>query len=111
MPALPVSHLDVGRCGAQGKDSFTGETQVLDRTGKRRQSSGSERIFEDDTRRLWFAGQAATPRGNEAVVFTCLSDAREAQRAVVLDVEVPLTAEGSDLFRVLLRRAPRLGRL
>jgi hypothetical protein len=45
------------------------------------------------------------------VVFTCLSDAREALRAVALDVEVPLTEAGSNQLRMLLEVAPRLGRL
>jgi hypothetical protein len=75
------------------------------------QDPGSERIFEDGTRRLWSAGQTATPRGQEALVFTCLSDPREGPRAVTLDAEVPLTDEGSDKLRMLLDVAPRLGRL
>jgi hypothetical protein len=78
---------------------------------KLRRESGSERIFEDVARRIWSAGHAATPAGSEAVVFTCLSDAREAIRAVALDVEVPLTDEGSDRLRLLLEHAPRLGKL
>jgi hypothetical protein len=73
--------------------------------------SGSERIFEDETRRLWSAGHTATPRGQDALVFTCLSDPREGARAVTLDVEVPLTDAGSDQLRMLLDVAPRLGQL
>jgi hypothetical protein len=76
-----------------------------------RRSSGSERIFEDETRRLWSAGRSITPRGSDAIVFTCLSDAREAVRAVATDVEVPLTEEGSGQLRLLLGEAPRVGRL
>ena len=76
-----------------------------------RRSSGSERIFEDDARRLWCAGHAITPRGSDAVVFTCLSDAREAVRAVAMDIEVPLTETGTGELRVLLDAAPRLGKL
>lgn len=76
-----------------------------------RRSSGSERIFEDGTRRIWSAGHSATPEGADAVVFTCLSDAREAIRAVALDVEVPLTEAGSGQLRMLLDIAPRLGKL
>jgi hypothetical protein len=73
--------------------------------------SGSERIFEDAARRIWSAGNTHTPTGTEALVFTCLSDPREAVRAVTLDAEVPLTDAGSEKLRVLLRAAPRLGRL
>ena len=73
-----------------------------------RRSSGSERIFEDETRRLWSAGHSTTPSGSGAVVFTCLSDAREAIRAVALDVEVPLTEAGSSQLQMLLGKAPRL---
>ena len=76
-----------------------------------RRSSGSERIFEDDARRIWSAGHSSTPTGSDAVVFTCLSDSREAIRAVALDVEVPLTEAGSNQLRLLLEVAPRLGRL
>lgn len=76
-----------------------------------RRSSGSERIFEDGERRLWSAGHTETPAGSDAVVFTCLSDAREAVRAVALDVEVPLTEAGSGQLRMLLDIAPRLGKL
>jgi len=77
----------------------------------RRRSSGSERIFEDETSRLWSAGRMATPGGSGAVVFTCLSDPREAVRAVALDAEVPLTEAGSNQLRLLLGAAPRLGKL
>ena len=76
-----------------------------------RRCSGSERIFEDETRRLWSAGHSVTPSGSGAVVFTCLSDAREAIRAVALDVEVPLTEAGSSQLQLLLTKAPRLGQL
>jgi hypothetical protein len=75
------------------------------------QESGSERIFEDSLRRIWSAGHSNTPTGTEALVFTCLSDPRQAVRAVTLDAEVPLTDAGSDKLRMLLGLAPRLGRL
>ena len=81
--------------------------QPLDMTGE----GGSERIFEDAARRLWSAGHSHTPAGTEALVFTCLSDPRQAVRAVTLDAEVPLTDAGSARLRVLLGVAPRLGRL
>lgn len=77
----------------------------------KRRSSGSERIFEDETSRLWSAGHMVTPGGSDAVVFTCLSDPREAVRAVALDAEVPLTEAGSSQLRMLLDAAPRLGKL
>lgn len=79
--------------------------------GRLRRSSGSERIFEDGARRLWSAGHTATPRGSDAVVFTCLSDSREAVRAVVLAGELPLNEAGAEQLRALLEVAPRLGRL
>jgi len=76
-----------------------------------RRSSGSERIFEDGARRLWSAGHTSTPRGSDAIVFTCLSDSREAVRAVVLEGELPLTEAGAEQLKSLLAVAPRLGRL
>ena len=75
------------------------------------QDSGTERIFEDSLRRIWSDGQNNTPTGTEALVFTCLSDPRQAVRAVTLDAEVPLTDAGSDKLRMLLDVAPPLGRL
>lgn len=72
---------------------------------------GSERIFEDALRRIWSAGHTNTPTGTAALIFTCLSDPRQAVRAVRLDAEVPLTDAGSDKLRMLLDVAPRLGRL
>lgn len=75
------------------------------------QEWGSERIFEDALRRIWSAGHSNTPTGTEALVFTCLSDPRQAVRAVTLEAEVPLTDAGSDKLRTLLGVAPRLGQL
>ena len=79
--------------------------------GGSRQSSGTEHIFEDGTRRLWSAGRSLTPHGSDAVVFTCLSDSREAMRAVRLDPSSPLLDTRPEQLRSLLEVAPRLGKL
>jgi hypothetical protein len=79
--------------------------------GKPRRSSGSERIFEDGTRRLWSAGHSLTPHGSDAVVFTCISDSREAVRAMRLDAGMSLLEAGVERLRQLLEGAPRVGRL
>ena len=73
--------------------------------------SGSERVFEDERRRLWSAGRSVTPDGNDAIIFTCLSDTAESQRAASLDEQLPLSDIASEELRELLRVAPRLGRL
>ena len=78
---------------------------------RRRRSSGSERIFKDAARRLWSAGRSVTPTNIDAVVFTCISDAREAPRAVAIDPDFHLTDAESDALRQMLERAPRIGRL
>jgi len=74
-----------------------------------RRSSGVERLFEDDTGRLWSAGRTFTPQGGEAVLFTCIGNSREAPRAIACPAEFHLVDATVDEIRRLLGRAPRIG--
>jgi hypothetical protein len=76
-----------------------------------RRSSGSERVFEDQEGRLWSAARTTTPGGSDVVVFTCVSDSREAPRALATDAAFRLTESDPEALRHLLRRAPRLSQL
>jgi hypothetical protein len=76
-----------------------------------RRSSGAERIFDDEAGRLWSAGPTMTRHGTEALLFTCLSDPREAPRAVTPPPAFTLTEATPETLRELLARAPKLGRL
>ena len=74
-----------------------------------RRSSGVERLFEDDTGRLWSAGRTFTPHGGEAVLFTCIGDARESPRAIAAPMEFRLVDATTADLRALLDQAPRVG--
>lgn len=76
-----------------------------------RRSSGVERIFEDDDTRLWSAGRTITPQGGDALLFTCISDARESTRAIAIPPDFRLQDIRLEELRSLLHSAPRLGTL
>jgi len=68
--------------------------------------SGSERVFADDAGRLWSA-----TRTSGAVIFTCISDARRAGRALAIEDAVREDEIGDETLRVWLGAAPRIGTL
>ena len=74
-----------------------------------RRPSGGERVFADDTGRLWSAAPVDGTDG--AVVFTCISDSRQAARAIALEAGQHLADVGDETLRAWLREAPRMGRL
>jgi hypothetical protein len=87
-----------------------------------RRPSGSERVFADDVGRLWSAAlhaplpapRHAASRGEPAaLVFACISDARQPQRAIALDAaaEVAPADAADDALRGWLREAPAMGLL
>ena len=76
-----------------------------------RRSSGVERIFEDDMGRLWSAGRTVTPEEGEALLFTCVTDAREPPRALSLPPDFHLVDADVPALRDMLLRAPRVGML
>jgi len=77
----------------------------------RQQAPGSERVFEDALSRLWSAGLATASQSVDAVLFTCISEPREAHRAVGVSMEFDLLGATSDDLRTLLTVAPRVGLL
>ena len=83
-----------------------------------RRPSGGERVFVDEAGRVWSAAAlpAHRPRpssgGRElALVFTCVSDARLAQRAAAAPAGARLLDLTDHTLRAWLTDAPRLGRL
>jgi hypothetical protein len=82
-----------------------------------RRPSGGERVFTDEAGRLWSAAphrpgpNAGITATGAAVVFACISDARERMRAIAVDPAVRLAEAADDTLRVWLRDAPPMGRL
>ena len=84
-----------------------------------RRSSEGERVFADDVGRLWSAAlhaplplpRYAQPRVAAAVVFACISDARQPLRAIALDAVVALGDAADEALRGWLREAPAMGLL
>ena len=69
-------------------------------------TSTGDRVFADDTGRLWSAAHSG-----EAVVFTCITDGRDAGRALLVNL-VRLDASIDDeTLRAWLDAAPRIGTL
>ncbi len=68
--------------------------------------SGVERLFPDESGRLWSAIDAGV-----AVIFTCITDGRQAGRAIATDTALLEDNLGDETLRAWLRAAPRIGRL
>ena len=77
-----------------------------------RDPGGSERVFAADDGRLWGATRMQHERGDEeAVVFSCITDSRQAVRAIALSRDHDLADVSDETLRAWLRAAPRIGRL
>jgi hypothetical protein len=72
-------------------------------------SSGSERLFSDTAGRLWSAALSTTTQ--DALVFSCLSDARAPTRALAAPAPFHLSDATDDDLRRMLSEAPEVGRL
>ena len=72
----------------------------------RRRPSGGERIFADETGRLWSAAFTG-----EAMVFMCVSDGRQSGRAIAVTPDDVSDDLGDDRLRAWLSSAPHIGRL
>ena len=68
--------------------------------------SGSERVFADETGRFWSATRTAS-----AMIFTCISDARQSGRAIALEGAMREEEIGDETLRAWLGAAPRIGTL
>jgi hypothetical protein len=75
-----------------------------------RRSSGGERVFTDDEGRLWSAALEQRDGPDGALVFRCISDARQAVRALMVD-PLALPNAADEVLRGWLRAAPRIGTL
>ena len=72
----------------------------------RHRPSGGERIFADETGRLWSAAFTG-----EAIVFMCVSDGRQSGRAIAVTEDDLGDDLGDDKLRAWLSSAPHIGRL
>lgn len=72
--------------------------------------SGGERVFTDSVGRLWSALTHADDSGM-TVVFTCITEGRQAGRAIVIDLSQEVGDVGDETLRAWLEAAPRIGRL
>ena len=68
--------------------------------------SSGDRVFADDRGRLWGAAHVG-----EAIVFTCISEGRNAGRAIVVNLARLDDSVGDDALRAWLEAAPRIGTL
>lgn len=64
------------------------------------------RVFNDDAGRLWSAVYTAS-----AVVFTCISDARQSRRALAIEDVQREDETGDQTLRAWLGAAPKIGSL
>jgi hypothetical protein len=76
-----------------------------------RRPSGGERVFSDDAGRIWTAAYTISWEREGAMQFSCISDAREAMRAIAVAGANIITDVSDETLRQWLRIAPRLGRL
>ena len=77
-----------------------------------RRPSGGERVFTDALGRTWSAvyvkGEAG---GNNAVVFSCVSEVRQSGRALAVDLPAGVNDVEEAILRTWLSVAPRIGTL
>jgi hypothetical protein len=66
-------------------------------------------LFSDTAGRLWSAAFSGTTQ--EALVFSCLSDARAPTRALAAPPLFRLSEASDDDLRQMLSEAPEVGRL
>jgi hypothetical protein len=63
-------------------------------------------VFSDDNGRLWSVARTPT-----ALVFTCISDARQSGRALAIEDTLREEETGDDTLRAWLGAAPKIGSL
>lgn len=84
----------------------------LSTTPSSRRGSGGERVFSDDRGTLWNATfSKGVAIGDAAVVFACVSDARQSGRAIAADPDLIFADIPDDTLREWLNNAPKIGRL
>jgi hypothetical protein len=70
------------------------------------QVRADERVFADESGRLWSAVRTA-----RAVIFTCISDARQSGRAIAIEDTTREDDAGDETLRAWLGAAPKIGSL
>jgi hypothetical protein len=79
-------------------------------SSSRRHPQGGGRVFADDAGLLWSASR--TRNDDEgAIVFACITDSRQSNRAIAIAEDSRLIDASDDVLRAWLRDAPRIGRL
>jgi hypothetical protein len=78
-----------------------------------RRPAGEERVFAAPDGQLWGASMRPGPDDPNSVVlvFTCMNEARQAVRAVVVDSALRLRDVSDDSLREWLATAPTVGKL
>ena len=71
-----------------------------------RQVRADERVFADESGLLWSAVHTA-----RAVIFTCISDARQSGRAIAIEDTMREDDAGDETLRAWLGAAPKIGSL
>jgi len=71
-----------------------------------KQARTDERVFADESGRLWSAVRTV-----HAVIFTCISDARQSGRALAIEDTVREDDAGDETLRAWLGAAPKIGSL
>ncbi|MFL5614699.1 MAG: hypothetical protein ACJ796_13645 [Gemmatimonadaceae bacterium] len=71
-----------------------------------KQTPPDGRVFADDGGLLWSAVHTAN-----AVVFTCISDARKSGRALAIEDTLREDETGDEILRAWLGAAPKIGSL
>ena len=75
-----------------------------------RRTSGGQRVFADERGRLWSASHTRGAHDG-ALVFACISDSRDAVRALAVDGAFRMADVADETLRAWLREAPLIGRL
>ena len=81
----------------------------MSRQSTRQSTKGPQvdgRVFSDDNGRLWSVVRTTT-----AVVFTCISDARQSGRALAIEDALREEQTGDETLRAWLGAAPKIGSL
>lgn len=68
--------------------------------------SHGERVFADEVGRLWSAAHVGS-----AIVFVCITDGRQSDRALAMELPALDAAVEDDQLRAWLTAAPRIGTL
>jgi hypothetical protein len=72
---------------------------------------GGDRVFTDASGHLWSVAAHTDSRNGVTVIFTCITEGRQSERAILVDLPQEGGDPGDELLRAWLEAAPRIGRL